>query len=55
MPRALWTPSDEVVERATLTRYERWLEQTRGLRFESYEALWRWSVSDLEGFWSSVW
>ena len=26
-----------------------------GLTFADYEALWRWSVSDLEGFWSAVW
>jgi hypothetical protein len=35
MPPALWTPSDEVVEHATLTRYQRWLEEARGLCFES--------------------
>ena len=26
-----------------------------GLSFADYDELWRWSVSDLEGFWSSVW
>ncbi|MGI8412757.1 MAG: acetoacetate--CoA ligase [Solirubrobacteraceae bacterium] len=50
----LWTPSLERIERATLTCYRAWLEQARGLRFGDYEALWRWSVDDLEGFWSSV-
>jgi acetoacetyl-CoA synthetase len=38
-----------------ITRYQRWLAQRRGLHFDSYEALWRWSVSDLSGFWGSVW
>ena len=38
-----------------ITRYQQWLEQTRGLRFDDYEALWRWSVDDLAGFWGSVW
>jgi acetoacetyl-CoA synthetase len=33
----------------------RWLEQHRGLEFEDYERLWRWSVSDLEAFWASIW
>jgi len=32
-----------------------WLQRNRGLRFEDYAALWRWSVDDLEGFWSSIW
>jgi acetoacetyl-CoA synthetase len=51
----LWEPSAEMVERARMTEYMRWLEAERGLRFGSYEELWRWSVSDLEAFWSSIW
>jgi acetoacetyl-CoA synthetase len=51
----MWTPSPERVERANLTRYQRWLEDRRGLRFGSYDELWRWSVDDLDGFWSSIW
>ena len=53
-PVLLWTPSAERVERATLTRYTRWLSESRGLTFPDYDALWRWSVDDLEGFWSSI-
>jgi acetoacetyl-CoA synthetase len=53
-PKVLWTPSAERVERATLTRYVRWLTETRGLEFDGYHDLWRWSVSDLEGFWGSL-
>ncbi len=51
----LWTPSAEVFETATLTRYQRWLESERGLSFAGYHELWRWSVTDLEGFWESLW
>ncbi len=25
------------------------------MRFDSYDALWRWSVTDLEAFWQSIW
>ena len=35
--------------------YQDWLQSERGLSFENYEALWRWSVTDLTGFWQSVW
>ena len=35
--------------------YTNWLRDTRGLAFDSYDALWRWSVTDLEAFWQSVW
>jgi acetoacetyl-CoA synthetase len=55
VPPVLWRPSDDRVARATITRYTRWLEQSRGLELPEYDALWRWSVDDLEGFWASVW
>jgi acetoacetyl-CoA synthetase len=51
----LWTPSPDRVERSRLTEYLRWLEAERELRFDGYEELWRWSSTDLEGFWSSIW
>jgi len=54
-PEKLWEPPAELVERARMTEYMRWLEATRGLRFDGYHDLWRWSVEDLEGFWSSIW
>ncbi len=51
----LWTPSERRRESSKLAAYERWLGETRGLRFESYEELWRWSVDDVGAFWASVW
>ncbi len=54
-PGPLWTPPADLVERATMTRYMRWLESERDLRFDDYHELWRWSTDDLEGFWSSIW
>jgi acetoacetyl-CoA synthetase len=53
-PELLWKPSSERIERATLTRYQRSLEGDRGLRFETYEELWEWSVAELEEFWQSI-
>jgi acetoacetyl-CoA synthetase len=53
-PELLWTPTQDQIERATLTRYRRWLEDSKGLSFDSYDELHRWSVGDLEGFWSSI-
>ena len=34
--------------------YLGWLERERGLTFADYDALWRWSVDDLDGFWGSI-
>lgn len=36
-------------------RYQTWLARERGLSFDSYDALWRWSVSDLDAYWQSIW
>ena len=43
-----------------ILRYTRWLASEHGLPFdpttvEGYDALWRWSVSDLRAFWGSIW
>jgi acetoacetyl-CoA synthetase len=54
-PPILWTPSREVVDRSNVGRYMSWLTTQRGRRFAGYDELWRWSVEDLDGFWSSIW
>ena len=54
-PEKLWEPPAELVERARMTEYMRWLEAERGLHFDDYPDLWRWSVTDLTAFWSSIW
>jgi acetoacetyl-CoA synthetase len=38
-----------------LRLYQQWLAQQRGLRFDDYDALWRWSTTDLPAFWQSIW
>jgi acetoacetyl-CoA synthetase len=38
-----------------IRRYQDWLKTHYGLTFENYDALWRWSVTDLEAFWRSIW
>ncbi len=53
-PELLWRPSAERVQRAWLTRYREWLESERGLGFDSYEELWRWSVDSVEDFWATI-
>jgi acetoacetyl-CoA synthetase len=35
--------------------YQDWLSEHRGLRFDSYDALWRWSTTELDAFWQSIW
>ncbi|MEJ7751117.1 MAG: acetoacetate--CoA ligase, partial [Thermoleophilaceae bacterium] len=54
-PPVLWEPSEEALERATLTRYTRWLASERGVLTETYDDLWRWSTKEVERFWASIW
>jgi len=54
-PPILWQPSKDRVARANVTRFARWLEETRGLELPDYHALWRWSVGDVAGFWGALW
>ena len=51
----LWTPRPEAVAASTMRRYMDWLREDRGLDFAEYQALWQWSVTDLEDFWGSIW
>ena len=54
-PSVLWTPPSDVRERTRIGAYLAWLERERGLTFDDYAAIHRWSIEDLDGFWSSVW
>ena len=51
----LWTPGPGKLARSNLTAFTGWLGRERGLRFDDYAALWRWSVTDLEAFWRALW
>jgi acetoacetyl-CoA synthetase len=35
--------------------YTEWLAIERKLHFDSYNALWRWSTTDIAAFWQSIW
>lgn len=50
-PNILWTPPSSNFETCSLARFAR----ARGFDPEDYDALHRWSVSDLGGFWSALW
>src|SRR5579871_6812368 len=51
----LWTPSAERIASANVTGFQQWLRRERGLRFDDYAALQRWSVQDMEAFWQALW
>jgi len=51
----LWAPPADVADHSRIGRYRRWLEEHRGLTFAGYHDLWDWSVTDLDGFWTTIW
>jgi acetoacetyl-CoA synthetase len=53
--QVVWTPTEDARESSVLARYLVWLQGERSLDFADYDELWRWSVSDLDGFWASLW
>ena len=51
----LWIPPESRKSASRLSAYQNWLAQRKGLHFESYSGLWRWSVDRPDEFWESVW
>jgi acetoacetyl-CoA synthetase len=51
----LWIPSARELEDSEMARFMRWAGRRIGGDLAGYDELWRWSVSDLEGFWAAVW
>ena len=51
----LWEPSEGLKENARISDYMEWLKAEKGLSFGNYNELWEWSVTDLEGFWATIW
>ncbi|MDE2119736.1 MAG: acetoacetate--CoA ligase [Betaproteobacteria bacterium] len=51
----LWRPDAERIRRAHITAFTELVNRRHGLQLQDYDALWRWSIDDLGGFWSAVW
>jgi acetoacetyl-CoA synthetase len=54
MADPLWTPSSARIESSALRGYLDWLQEREGRRFADHDALWEWSVEDLDRFWVSL-
>jgi acetoacetyl-CoA synthetase len=55
MNKPLWVPSQEIKTQANLTRFIDWLSEIKSKHFDSYEELWKWSVTDHRAFWRVLW
>ncbi len=50
-----WIPDPQVVAAARITEFARLAEQRADRSLADYDALLRWSVQDLDGFWRCIW
>jgi len=55
MTEPLWQPSPARVADSNLTRFTAEAAAVAGRRIEDYEALYAWSIDDIESFWQTVW
>lgn len=51
----LWQPSLEFAQRSQVARYMRWLRDQSIHDASGYDELWRWSTTEPEAFWASIW
>ena len=54
MTGPLWSPTADRIGKSALREYLNWLEIHEGRPFPDHDALWAWSVTNLDRFWSSV-
>lgn len=53
--QALWRPSPDVIEKANMTRFARFVSSKHSLNFDSYQQLYNWSIENIPQFWECFW
>ncbi len=51
----LWTPDEDRIARANLTRLRMEAQKRAGMPLSDYDALHAWSIDDRAGFWDLIW
>ncbi|MEM3597060.1 MAG: acetoacetate--CoA ligase [Candidatus Bathyarchaeia archaeon] len=55
MRKPLWTPSQKRVEEANITRFIEFVNERYGLKINSYNQLYEWSIRNIPDFWECMW
>ena len=50
----LWEPSDRFKQETNVWTFMTWLKAHHAYEFSDYEALWEWSVDDIERCWQCL-
>ncbi|HWA47431.1 MAG TPA: acetoacetate--CoA ligase [Dongiaceae bacterium] len=54
-PQPLWQPSAAAIADANMTKFRARVAQDFGVQLADADALWRWSVTEIEKFWLTLW
>lgn len=55
MVKLLWTPSDDRIEQANITRFINFVNDKYDLDVDSYAQLYDWSIENIPDFWDAMW
>ncbi|MEM3536301.1 MAG: acetoacetate--CoA ligase [Candidatus Bathyarchaeia archaeon] len=55
MRKPLWTPSEETIKNANITRFIKFVNRKYHLKIDSYNQLYQWSIENIPDFWAAVW
>ena len=51
----LWTPTEERIKNANMTRFINYVNQKYGKTFKGYKDLYQWSIDCIPDFWAALW
>ncbi len=55
MLKPLWKPSEQRIKDSNMYRFMQVVNRNHGTHFSDYDALYRWSVENIESFWAELW
>lgn len=55
MIKPLWSPSEKRVKDSNMHRFMQGVNDAFGTCFDDYDALYQWSVENIESFWAEMW
>jgi acetoacetyl-CoA synthetase len=55
MKKPIWEPSAERIKNANMTRFIDYVNKRYGLKIDSHNELYEWSINKLSDFWASMW
>jgi acetoacetyl-CoA synthetase len=55
MKMPLWTPSEDRIKQANVTRFMEYVNKKYGKELISYHELYQWSIDNIPDFWATMW